>query len=200
MASTYCIIIFISLMRVKIILPGMKPAWPFVLLTLLVDTPGSLEIVPVRVVRFSQPKIRRDNALNATALPPHHHFHASAHLWDAPRPVPLCAFHNARLELYACMCTGSLRSPLFALLDDLVLAMIRGGNAVGGADSSVVGGMGVVSTRSSFSRSAESDDIVVRDEESAWSLYYVGWRLGRHWALRDRRGNFGAAAALTARA
>ena len=64
-----------------------------------------------------------------------------------------------------CATRGSFRSLLFALLDKLVFAIIGGGNAVGGADSSGVGGIGVGSTHSSSSRSVEVDEIV-RDEKS----------------------------------
>ena len=51
------------------------------------------------------------------------------------------------------------------LPDDLVFAMIGGGNAVGGMDSRGVGGIGVGSTHSSSLRSIEADEIV-RDEKS----------------------------------
>ena len=57
-----------------------------------------LEIVTVRiVVRFSQPRIRSNNALNVTAL--HPSLVAStriAHLRDTPLPVLLRAFGHAR--------------------------------------------------------------------------------------------------------
>ena len=64
-----------------------------------------------------------------------------------------------------CATRGSFRFLLFALLDDLVFAIIGSGNEVGGADSSGVGGIGVRSTHSSSSRSVEVDEIV-RDEKS----------------------------------
>ena len=66
------------------------------------DTP--LKIVPVRVVfRFRHPwiRIRRNDALDATALsPPAIPPTRSAHLWDTPWPVLLCAFRHARRERY----------------------------------------------------------------------------------------------------
>ena len=94
------------------------------------DTPHSLEIVPVRVViRFRQPsRIRRNNALNATTLPP---TIPSTRVLIAlicgmcgGQAVLLCTFHNSRLERYVRMRAGSLPSLPFALLDDLVLAMM----------------------------------------------------------------------------
>ena len=88
-----------------------------------------LEIVPVGfVVRFNHPRItcRRNDALDATALrPPAVPFTCSAHLRNTPRPVLLRAFRHARRERYMRMC---------AWLDDLVFAMIRGGNALGGSN------------------------------------------------------------------
>ena len=78
--------------------------------------------------------------------------------------------------------------------------MIRGRNAVGGADSSVVGGMGVVSTRSSSLRSAESDEIELSDEKSTMVGRFTMWDGG--WAVTRRYGTdgivFGATVALTA--
>ena len=63
-----------------------------------------LEIVPVRVVvRFSHPRIRirRNNALDATALrPPAIPSTRSAHLRDTPWPVLLRAFRDAQRERY----------------------------------------------------------------------------------------------------
>ena len=56
--------------------------------------------------------------------------------------------------------------------------MIRGINAVGGADSSVVGGMGVVSIRSSSLRSAESDEIELSDEKSTMVALLCGMAVG----------------------
>ena len=64
-----------------------------------------------------------------------------------------------------CATRGAFRFLLFVLLDDLVFAIMGGGNAVGGADSRGVGGIGVGSTHSSSSRSVEEDEIV-RDEKS----------------------------------
>ena len=56
---------------------------------------------------------------------------------------------------------GSFHFLLFALLDDLVFAMIGGWNVVGGADSSGVGGKDVGSTHSSWERSVEADEIAL---------------------------------------
>ena len=58
---------------------------------------------------------------------------------------------------------GSSRFLLFAL-DNLVFAIIGGGTAVGGADSSGVGGIGVESTHSSSSRSLEADEVVLDEK------------------------------------
>ena len=58
---------------------------------------------------------------------------------------------------------GSSRFLLFAL-DNLVFAIIGGGKAVGGADSSGVGGIGVGSTHSSSSRSLEADEVVLDEK------------------------------------
>ena len=69
-----------------------------------------------------------------------------------------------------------------ALLDDLVFAMIGGGNTVGEADLRGVGGIGVGSTLSSSSRSVadyyileylENDDIVRGEKSTAVGLLLV---------------------------
>ena len=59
-----------------------------------------------------------------------------------------------------------------AWLDDLVFAMIRGGNALGGDDSSSMGGIGVGSTHSLSLRSVEADE-TLRDEKSTVCCRYM---------------------------
>ena len=93
------------------------------------------------------------------------------HMQDILRSVLLHTFRHARRERYMRV---RVRGPYvlpfpahlatwqFSFRDDR--AGDRG-NAVGGADSSGVGGIGVGSTRSSLSRSAKSNEIV-RDEKS----------------------------------
>ena len=71
-----------------------------------------------------------------------------------------------------CATRGSFRFLLFVLLDDLVFAIIGGGNAVGGAESRGVGGIGVGSTHSSSSRSTEVDEIV-REEKSTVVSFFL---------------------------
>jgi hypothetical protein len=131
-----------------------------------------LEIVPVRVIKLSRPRIRRNHALNTTALrTPSITPTRSAHLRYTTRSVLLNAF-RCTLDGNGTCARASLRLRLFALLDDLVFAIIGGGNA-GGAVSSGVGGIGVGSTHSSSSRSVESDEIV-REKSNAVSLVLCG--------------------------
>ena len=63
------------------------------------------------------------------------------------------------------VCANLLPRPALRLLDDLVFAMIEGGNPVGAADSRGVGGIGVGSIHSSSSGSVGVDGIV-RDKTS----------------------------------
>ena len=68
--------------------------------------------------------------------------------------------------------------PTLRALDNLVFAMIGDENAIGGADSSGVGGMGVKSNHSLSSRSAESDEIerekLGADRQFSWDHATVG--------------------------
>jgi hypothetical protein len=106
------------------------------------DMRARLEIVPVGVIKLSRPKIRSNNALNTTALrPPAITSTRGAHL---RRGLSSCT-PSATVDGNGTCARSSLRFLLLALPDDLVFAMIGGGNAVG-AGSSSVDGMGVGST------------------------------------------------------
>jgi hypothetical protein len=87
-----------------------------------------LEIVPIRVIKLSRPGIRCHNALNTIALRPAPITSArSPHPWNTPGPV--LGTPSAMLDGNGRCARTSLRFRLFALLDDLVFAIIGGGNA-----------------------------------------------------------------------
>ena len=110
-----------------------------------------LEIVPIEIVGLSRPGLRRDKPLRSACA--HHRVRSPC---SSAAPAGACP--QARPPPHSTRARASLRLLLLALLDDLVLAI--GGGNTGGAVSSGVAGVGVGSTHSSSSRSAESDEIV----------------------------------------
>ena len=92
-------------------------------------TPRTLEIVLIRVVRFGRRRIRRNNALDATALHPH-----TVLICGTRRDLFSCTPSMGTVRAWAC--ARGLRFLLFALLDDLSFTMFGGGggNKIGGVD------------------------------------------------------------------
>lgn len=130
-----------------------------------------LEIVPVRVVRFSRPRIRcSHDARDASALrPASSRPRAEIHLWYA-LGLTSCApsavlYGNSTAARASCLW-------LLALLDDLDFR-----DDCGWERGRCVVGMGVRSTHSSFklsSRLADSDNVLIKSP--LWSdcvCYYV---------------------------
>ena len=118
------------------------------------------------------------------------------------RGLSSCAPSATLDENGACTCTsrGHLRFLLFALLDDLVFAMIGagGGNAVGGADSSGVGGTGIGSNHSSSSGHSEWTRSCVMKSPLRLVCHRVDGKWGRRcWRYETDGIVFSAAAAAT---
>ena len=88
---------------------------------------------------------------------------------------------------------GSFRFLLFALLGELVLTMIGGRNAVDGADSRDIGGIGVKSpTLRCRGPLKSTKSRVMKSPLRLACCCYVGqWRWGRRrrWALWERQGH-----------
>ena len=108
----------------------------------------------LKIVPFSRDQAQYCNALNVNAIDcvlPHRARVqcSSAVCAVACPPVHLPVFHDARRERYIRM-RGAYFFPFPTLLDDLVFAMIGGGNAEGGTKSSNLSGMGVASAHSEY--------------------------------------------------
>ncbi|KAF8266376.1 hypothetical protein EI94DRAFT_197341 [Lactarius quietus] len=145
--------------------------------------PPPLEIVTIEeVVRLSRPLLRRNNVLKTPALRPPP---------SRPRAVLICGTRRGRSsDAPSNAFDGSgtcarfffpLR--LFVLLDNLRFAMIDGGGGnIGGEGTSCVSPIGVGSTHSSLSTSAESDD-VVREKSTSTAVAFCD--IGGAGRIRD---------------
>lgn len=128
-----------------------------------------LKMDPVGVVRFSKPRIRRNNARNATAL------HPSS---MRPRAVVIC---GTRRGQSSCMPSATLEGTLHAYVSASCFSRRSKIWMIGGA-----GSIGVGSTRFSAPslRSVEPDDIVMKRPLRLVSLFFFcamtwgGWIAG----------------------